>query len=248
LESFRVHVEEYMAHFLASVRQSMLSSRRTQTIPQDYLHALRAHNLTLRSLRRHLDPPISPQAVQPRLTAETEEENNNQKQLDIVAKFFSKRTPSTISKPQIPPHFPDLPSEHTYKFEEVYTSRETDPRIIREQATEERRLGEEALRKLVRADATKPSSTARSREKLTIQDRGRALWRETLESVLQEEGRASMELNPGSPDRELETSLLDDVQKQISRYEGYTINADRRYWRKGVGAGKERNGGSERAS
>ncbi|OBT39937.1 hypothetical protein VE00_09454 [Pseudogymnoascus sp. WSF 3629] len=54
-----------------------------------------------------------------------------------------------LTKPFIPKKFPAFPSKHTYKATEVMPDRETDPRKIREKATEASRHGEEALRRLV---------------------------------------------------------------------------------------------------
>jgi hypothetical protein len=54
-----------------------------------------------------------------------------------------------LTKPFIPKKFPAFPSKHTYKATEVMPERETDPRKIREKATEAARHGEEALRRLV---------------------------------------------------------------------------------------------------
>lgn len=48
----------------------------------------------------------------------------------------------------IPSHFPAFPLKHTYRETYVSPIRQKDPRKIREIATEEGRLGEEALRKL----------------------------------------------------------------------------------------------------
>lgn len=56
-----------------------------------------------------------------------------------------------------PSFLPPLPSAHTYKTTAVFPIRETDSRRIRELATEEGKLGEQALRKLagaVKLDAT----------------------------------------------------------------------------------------------
>ncbi|PWW72890.1 hypothetical protein C7212DRAFT_285250 [Tuber magnatum] len=49
--------------------------------------------------------------------------------------------------------FPPLPSKHTYKATSLFTERPTEPRVIRERATEEARLAENALRKLLAVSA-----------------------------------------------------------------------------------------------
>jgi Transcription factor TFIID complex subunit 8 C-term len=53
--------------------------------------------------------------------------------------------------PHIPSSFPAFPSQHTFRDTPVLPPRERDPRRIRELATEEGRLGEQALRKLAGA-------------------------------------------------------------------------------------------------
>lgn len=46
-------------------------------------------------------------------------------------------------------HLPDFPSAHTWRSTAVFAERPTEPRAIREIATKEARLAEEALRKLL---------------------------------------------------------------------------------------------------
>ena len=63
---------------------------------------------------------------------------------------------------------PPLPSAHTYKDTAVFPQRETDTRRIRELATEEGKLGEQALRRLagaVKLDAAHPLDTEHKKEK-----------------------------------------------------------------------------------
>ncbi|OLL22048.1 Transcription initiation factor TFIID subunit 8 [Neolecta irregularis DAH-3] len=52
----------------------------------------------------------------------------------------------------IPTHMPQFPAKHTYLSTPVYSKRQTAPRFIREKATEQARLAEEALRKFLVAD------------------------------------------------------------------------------------------------
>jgi Transcription factor TFIID complex subunit 8 C-term len=51
----------------------------------------------------------------------------------------------------VPSTFPAFPSQHTFRDTAVLPPRERDPRRVRELATEEGRLGEQALRKLAGA-------------------------------------------------------------------------------------------------
>ncbi|KGQ01623.1 hypothetical protein PAAG_11605 [Paracoccidioides lutzii Pb01] len=166
LDGLRRGVEEYMLHFLAYTRQSMASCRRTQPIPIDFQHALLYANIPVDSLRAYLKltmpthpaaaaegiitipatlpspPPSSPPPhtnlpfLGPELISPTSIDHDRQDQGAI--------------RTHIPKHFPTFPSKHTYQETPMYITRETDPRRIREKATEEGRLGEEALRRLAR--------------------------------------------------------------------------------------------------
>ncbi|MCJ1323062.1 hypothetical protein MMC15_008413 [Xylographa vitiligo] len=232
VESFKAEVEEYMVHFLASVRRSMLSSRRVQAIPQDFLYALNAHQLTLRSLVPHLSPPVPAWKPEIALASESNQEAEDHKHHHLLAKLLDSPSNKT-STTYIPPHFPILPSKHTYKFEEVFTVRETDPRRVRERATEEGRLGEEALRKLVslREEHNSLEETKRQDRKRTVRDQRQALWRETMEAVRKMEGEDMAAEKLYGEHYEMESDILKSKSKV-----GFVIsavNSDRLYWRKG---------------
>jgi len=213
----------------------MLSCRRIQAIPQDFLYALSTQQLTLRSLLPHLDPLIPPNKSQPPLTAQLVLEHETQERAHILTTLLTDSPPRGSLVPQVPQHFPRLPGKHTYQFEETYTSRETDPRKVRERATEEGRLGEGALRKLVSVHVVElPTTSSRPRNrKLPVREQGRALWKATMEAVLKAEiedsaGRVT-ELEPD----DMELDIADSGYNAASSYFGSTVNAERRYWRKG---------------
>lgn len=224
-----------MARFLTNVRKSMLSCRRIRTIPQDFLYALSAQQLTLRSLLPHLDPLILPSKSQPTLTAQPVLEHESKERAHILTTLLTDSPSRGSFFPQVPQHFPRFPGKHTYQFEEIFTSRETDPRKVRERATEEGRLGEGALRNLVSVHVVAPPTTSsRPRNyKLPVREQGRALWKATMESVLKAEnedpaGRAT-KLKPDNT----ELDIADASHNAASSYFGSTVNAERRYWRKG---------------
>ncbi|KAJ6157830.1 hypothetical protein N7470_005422 [Penicillium chermesinum] len=58
---------------------------------------------------------------------------------------------SETDRSYVPKNFPDFPSKHTYSATPVFTERDNDPRKIREQAADDGRHGEEALRRLASA-------------------------------------------------------------------------------------------------
>ena len=231
-----------MAHYLADVRQSMLSCRRTQAIPQDFLQALHTHQLSLRSLLPHLDPPVSPSRTQFPLQTEIAEENDEQ-HLRFLGPLLNAHPDEGI-RAYVPKHFPELPSKHTYKATPEYARREQDPRKVREKATEEGRLGEEALRRLVGAGAgtsvQEPRQGRKSQSSRALRDQ---LWMETMQAVTQE--------MPNSMDLDKEAGTGKEMQKDgdplpvaSSGYGrlGSAVNADKRYWRKPAPQTKEANG------
>jgi transcription initiation factor TFIID subunit 8 len=126
----------------------MLSSRRAKPIPLDYEYALRRHGLTDRLLRPHLKPPVPRSNTQLTFELQEAEEHDVRVVPELLGKELSGAS-DKLTKPFIPKKFPAFPSKHTYKATEVVPERETDPRKIREKATEAARHGEEALRRLV---------------------------------------------------------------------------------------------------
>ena len=208
-------------------------------IAQDFIYALNAHQLTLRSLMPHLDPPVSPEQSQPRLTAQPSLNSDDERNGQLISKLLNSPTAGLkqgLLSSQVPQHFPALPSRHTYRFEEVYTKRETDARRVRERATEEGRMGEEALRKLVSMDSERrplaESKLAKGRP--TVKEKSHALWRETMEAIMKEEAFPKA--------GQLSEIELGNVERDSSKGSGEAhvyylsspVNADRRYWRKGV--------------
>ncbi len=219
-----------MAHFLTDVRQSMLSSRRIRAIPQDFLQALHTHQLSLRSLIPHLDPPVAPSRSQFALPFETAEAEENHA-LPFLGPILNG-APDEQSKLYVPRHFPAFPSKHTYKATPEFPEREKDPRRIRERATEEGRMGEEALRRLVGAGSDSgPASGLELGVKTRSMRRGRdELWRETMQILSLRDNDAVKSIENNQP---REGHQKEEPPKGTSRISS-TVNADKRFWRKGV--------------
>ncbi|KAM5467125.1 hypothetical protein MauCBS54593_005747 [Microsporum audouinii] len=228
LDSFRNNVEEHMLHFLSYVRQSMASSRRVQPIPQDFEHALRYHSIRVDSLHPHLTAfqraaqPSSPAlATKSTLLTPPPEDNDEE---PVPARNFAFLGPELNVKcgdPKtlyIPKNFPNFPSKHTYQETPVYaTKREANPEKIRERATEEGRLGEEALRKLTRAARDGHANTRGQREK--------ALWgrkNESMDSMFDKTLKALMK----------STSVAKQADGSSAPDLGPIVNSNRVYWRK----------------
>ena len=206
----------------------MLSSRRRQAIPQDFLQALHTHQLSLRSLLNHLDPPVSPNDSQFFLApAET----------GVTAQFFrtidkSGFAEETHKPAYIPKHFPNLPDKHTYQATPDYPTRETDPRKLREAAARERRLGEEALRRLVTSCDKSASKQPEHGGKLNVREQRHKLWMETMQDITEQE-KAQAATDDGTVD--MDEVGQGDLQNSTSTQQGHlstSVNYERKFWRK----------------
>ena len=210
----------------------MLSSRRTQPIPQDFLQALHSHQLSLRALIPHLDPPVPSsrsQIVQP-LEPDYEIENHHPSFLGSALSGELDRQ----GKPYVPMHMPQMPSKHTYRFTAEYTERETDPRKIREKATEEGRLGEEALRRLVGAAShaeTAIQTGARGMPK-SMRTQRDDLWKETMEAVADSRENEVREMEERRSGKQKETTGGGFISNR-GRLSS-AVNAENKYWRKAI--------------
>ncbi|KAK0517363.1 hypothetical protein JMJ35_000518 [Cladonia borealis] len=231
IESFRCDVEEYMAHYLADVRQSMHACRRTQPLPQDFLQALHTHQLSLRSLLPHLDPPVPPSQSQFFLESEPKD-NDEQQQLKFLGPLLNG-TQEQNAKKFVPKHFPDLPSTHTYKATPEFPEREQDPRKVRERATEEGRLGEEALRRLVGAGSRHPAHVLQQRRgNQSLRAKRAQIWMETMQAVEAPASNA-MDTDDGiftgkGKQKEGDPDISFSGDSRLSS----AVNSEKRYWRK----------------
>lgn len=242
LDSFRVGVEECMRfstswcrshllnfsdmhHFAANVRQSMLSCRRTQVTAQDLLQALHTHQLSLRSLIPHLRPPIPKRRTRVVLPYEPSEEEEQHSHEFLGPALYDAST--RTNQLYVPHHLPPLPSKHTYRATEEFPVREEDPRKIRERATEEGRLGEEALRRLVSARvADRPSSARAGRAANSIRTKREELWKATMQAA------TAQYMSEHSQDADMmDLDFSRPTNPNYGRISS-AVNADRKFWRK----------------
>ena len=251
-------VRSDMAHFLASVRQSMLASRRTQPIPHDFLYALTSHQLSLTSLLPHLDPPVEHSQTQSLLQIAPQSFPDTRAEEAVIAKLLHEpiaTATATVAPMPLPRTFPALPSWHTYKASPVFARRELDPKTIRERATEEGRRGEEALRRLVSRrppekhkgkepqqpsqPSQPPASPVAGRtvtqreERRPEKQRTHDLWMETMNAVVREfpaqPGSREATPNPGAA----ATAAAETPQELfLSGHVPPPVNWDRVHWRK----------------
>lgn len=222
-----------MVKFLASVRRSMLSSRRTEAIPQDYLQALHEHHLTLSTLVLHLDPPVPPEKSQPPLACNLTLEDGQSVFFPSFKPVLDAKT-NRKSSAYIPRHFPTLPGEHTFRTTWDDVNREKDPRKIRERATEEGRLGEEALRRLVGTGPQRAQMGGLPTRQNTadLRNRRKELWKNTMDALTQDTGAMPDPLRDTNRDsgENLSTSPFTSPKPQRLTL---AVNAEKSYWRKG---------------
>ena len=212
----------------------MLHCRRTQPIPHDFLQSLHEHRLSLTALLPHLDPPVPP--VKSQISLAPESPRTEQEQQSSAANIFLRDTSQAGTRSFIPKAFPAFPSEHTYKATPDVPTRDDDPRRIRERATDEGRLGEAALRRLVssRTDESLATSTQIKQAKKSMRERRDEAWKEAMEATASEPDlgvatrKTSQNLQLGA--MEVQNSLPFRPMAYVST----EVNADKKYWRKPV--------------
>jgi len=151
----------------------------------------------------------------------------------FAADLFDSEDPA-VKRPYIPKHFPSFPSQHAYKDTPTYTEREVDVTKIREHATQEGVLAEQALRKLMIA-SKKWAQGGRRRgagHLDAMRQRNEEVWRETLAALMPDGDGGS-----GGKDGAFG---FDGVRERAGRaYEddkdvGAVVNYDRLFWRQGA--------------
>lgn len=158
-----------MLKFLHYARTSMSTSRRTQPTALDFASALALMpNTSSASL---LKPQLSlslPEEISYPSIPEPDPEAPSPPDFSSLLQPLVTDNPPTY----IPKHFPSLPPQHAWKRTPVFPERENDARRMRERATEEGILAEQALRKLAAA-AKKGAVKAEIRREGTLSGPGR---------------------------------------------------------------------------
>jgi len=142
------------------------------------------------------------------------------------------------SRPYIPPHFPALPSRHAWISTPVYTQREKDGRKIRERATQEGILAEQALRKLTAVNK------ARSRTRGTAGQAEKSrelLWQDMLAEVTggggqgdtQKDADGDLVFDGAGDDRPGVHGVHVKAADGTWTGEGMEVNYDQGRWRRG---------------
>ncbi|KAK6583140.1 hypothetical protein PZA11_004216 [Diplocarpon coronariae] len=223
MEAFCAEVDAYSSRFLSKVTSSMLNARRSQPTPLDFTYALAEFQLPISSIEAHLKPPIpvskllivlesQPEVELPTATASTD---------NLLGADLSGESDKN-TKPYIPRRFPPFPSKHTYKWTEKESSRETNPRRIREEAAKAARQGEEALRRLTKvAKAGKEKDVKNAASKDPKSKERHEMWEKAMET-----------LSSNKPDITIKGGVEENDR-------GLIVNAARTYNRKGAPAKKK---------
>ena len=150
----------------------------------------------------------------------------------------------------IPEHLPPFPSKHTYLATPVFTERPSEPRVIREIATQEAVFAENALRKILAAGAigNKKKASAETHEveegvitsaPSTIKRKRRnEVWEQAFNAIkVAEEAEAKLQANgaAGQVLGKASTKGKDTLDTNV--WLEVVVNSDSQYWR-GNGLGR----------
>ncbi|RMD42345.1 hypothetical protein DV735_g2800, partial [Chaetothyriales sp. CBS 134920] len=196
LEGLYGAVNEFILSFCALVRRSMQAARRTVPIAPDFEAAIYELGLPRpddQIAAYQTKPPINTR-LYPTPPPEDSFHGTHELPSDFLGAELDGRAALerfTYNTAALPP----LPSAHTYKATVVYDQRETDSRRIRELATEEGKLGEQALRKLagaVKIGAAPSASPAATELKQNVKSRKTRGRRRSVNNAAEEDcfGRA----------------------------------------------------------
>ncbi|RAR15988.1 bromodomain associated domain protein [Stemphylium lycopersici] len=248
LEEFRALVDSYMTNFLAQVRTSMTSSRRTETVAHDWVYALASSQLGASApLDQHFDTgEIPPSLLQPYFAPPAPPEAPPPDTESLLGPELSGKADKE-TRPYIPNHFPAFPSKHTYTATPVFTHREHDPRKIREKATEEGISAEQSLRKLMAAQkaGVQKQNVGRRKRSRRMKESDR-LWQAAMTHLFDEENqRENEEQRQAQTDHDDEDDdwnmtrdapvLQPTVHRNVNLEEGVHVNYEHKYWRKSAG-------------
>lgn len=226
-----------MLNFLAAVRESMTSGRRTSTVPQDFNIALALSQLAPSDFSSHLDLDVPPALSCPPIAAPLPAEAAPPNLAPMLGPELVVSNKS--AHPYIPAHFPALPSKHAWLSTPTFTAREHDPRKIRERATQEGILAESALRRLTTA---KKAQSIRKGNTSQAEKNRDQLWKDALADILGDSMPESQKDSDGD-------IIFDGLDKVDQKDEASTskdlllsgnsmlVNHDQSHWRRDAGLG-----------
>lgn len=227
-----------MLHFLSDVRASMENARRTTPTAPDFARALAHTGYTASDLEPQLALPLPPALALPPVPDPPPAEDPPPR-LEAVLGAELSGAEEKRARAYIPAHLPAFPSKHTWQATPVYSSRETDPRKIRERATQEGILAEQALRKLMAANRTgstrkragpKDGGGAGDAGKRKSPPASRQMWEDAMRDVIREDEMKRGDVIMGGMQDEQGGDKVNDFVVDT----GLLVNYDKKYWRKGA--------------
>lgn len=227
-----------MLRFATEIRLSMQSARRAKPTAQDFAVALgRTPNTRAPSVLQPQIDLVLPEVISYHSISDPEPAPQPAPDLSSLLQPLCQG----VVPRNIPSHFPRLPPRHAWISTDVFPSREKDSRKMREKATEEGILAEQALRKLAaaakagafRAESRKRSGTVLAgpgRARASVGRRGPSS-EDILGDVLQDIGGLE-----GGSDHPMGMDGTDerwDKIKALQISEGLLVNHDIGHWRGG---------------
>ena len=181
-----------MVSFIKDIKMTALAARREQPTPVDFEMALKRFNLPLSSLRPHRKHRPAAQASRPANGDATGIYSDALATLPLLGPELSGKFDKD-QKPYIPGSFPDFPSRHTYSFTPQDAVRTRDSKRTREEAARAAQLGEDALRRLVRASKMRKQKEAKTLVEKDSEGKERfRLWEMTMRRFMSLDSRGEL--------------------------------------------------------
>jgi Transcription factor TFIID complex subunit 8 C-term len=203
----------------------MLAARRTAPIASDFESAFQA--VQVPTPEDQLPPRLAPQPPSPLSLLPTpppdEFFNTHELPESILGSELNAKEEKRRDR-HIPSTFPAFPSQHTFRDTAVLPPRERDPRRIRELATEEGRLGEQALRKLagaVRGEGKLDLSIEGDEAPAEAQRGKRRKTTDTIEGMFEQTMKEVAKTEKGG-------GLADAAEGDFEM--APVVNSERKYW------------------
>lgn len=230
-----------MLEFSRYIQSSMSAARRTKPTAVDFTTALalmpNTRTASQLSPQFKLSRSIPDSVAAPFIPLPDPEQE--------PAPDFSALLEPLVAQPPsyIPSHFPQLPPSHAWRQTPVFPEREKDARRMRERATEESLLAEQALRKLAAA-AKAGAIKAEKRKENTLSGEGRKVQgaRGRAARGVSGEGMFAQMLKEagggGGDDEAMDLVAGHDDEKHgdgvdVGMPEGVVVNWDMHGWRRG---------------
>ena len=213
-----------------------LAQRRTRPTVLDFDEMLRHNHIDLAALEAELmrAPSRTPAVVLPPPSPPPSPE------LDLAELLGPELDGARDQRrQQLYEHLPPFPSRHTYQETPVFPERTTDPRLIREMATAESRLAEQALRKLLAVSGSRKEEAVRGggRDQGAKSGESHHQWQRAFEGLQQAKEWNTVN---GHPEVESLSSIMNDTLPSIpskrQNEDGYlevVVNSDSQFWRRG---------------